>query len=54
MAAPVESHDVGAMSSALALETPVGSSIDIDGVVVGTDSQVLVVWGEGHDFNPLG
>lgn len=44
VAAPVESHDVRAVARALALETPVRGSVDIDGVVVGADSQVLVVW----------
>ena len=54
VSAPVESHDVGGVASALALETPVGGSVDVDGVVVGADGQVLVVWGEAHDLDPLG
>ena len=53
VAAPVKSHNVRAVARALALETPVRGSVDIDGVVVGADSQVLVVWREGHDLDPL-
>lgn len=53
VSAPVHSHDVGAVFVALALEAPVGSPVNVDGVVVGADSQVLAIWGEGHNLVPL-
>ena len=43
LAAPIESHDVGGMLVALALETPVASSVDVDTVVVGADGKVFAV-----------
>jgi len=54
LAAPIESHDVGGVLVALALETPVASSVDVDTVVVGADGKVFTVRGECHNFNPLG
>jgi len=53
VSAPVHTMNVGAVFAALALETPVGSPVNVDVVVVGADSQVLAIWGEGHNLVPL-
>lgn len=53
VSAPIHGHDVGVVSFACALKTPIGSSVNVDVVIVGACSEPLVVWGEGHDFNPF-
>ena len=54
MRAPIQGHDVGVVSGALADESKVLLGVvDIDIVVVGADSKILVAWGEGHNLDPL-
>lgn len=53
--APIQGHDVGVVSGALADEGEVLLGVvDVDIVVVGANSKILVAWGEGHNLNPLG
>ena len=54
VSAPVEGHDVRAVTLAFSTERPVSSVVDVDGVVVGTDSEVSAIRGEGHNLDPLG
>lgn len=49
---PVEGHDVGRVSLALTFKGPVTGVVDVDVVVVGSDSKHGLVWGEGHNFIP--
>jgi len=52
--APVQGHDVRVVSRALADEGEVLSGVvDVDIVVVGADSKILVVWRESHNLDPL-
>ena len=52
--APIQGHDVGVVSGALADEGEVRIGVvDVDIVVVGADSKILVAWGEGHNLDPL-
>ena len=54
MRAPIQSHDVGVVSGALSDESEVLLGvIDVNIVVVGADSKILVAWGEGHNLDPL-
>ena len=54
MRAPIQGHDVGVVSGALADESKVLLGVvDIDIVVMGADSKILVAWGEGHNLDPL-
>ena len=53
MGAEVNGHDVRAMSFACALERPVTGIVDVDSVVMGTNSQHGVVRRECHHLNPL-
>ena len=54
MRAPIQGHDVGVVSGALADEREVLLGVvDVDIVVVGADSKILVAWGEGHNLDPL-
>ena len=52
--APIQSHDVGVVGGALADESEVLLGVvDVNIVVVGADSKILVAWGEGHNLDPL-
>ena len=52
--APIQGHDVGVVSGALADESEVlVGVVDVDIVVVGADSKILVTWGESHNLDPL-
>ena len=52
--APVQSHDVRVVTAACSLQgEAVVQLVDVDVVVVGTDSEPLVIGREGHDLNPL-
>ena len=52
--APIQGHDVGVVSGALADEREVLLGVvDVDIVVVGADSKILVARGEGHNLDPL-
>ena len=54
MCAPIEGHDVRVMGLEGTFEVEaVGSTVDIDVVVVGADSQPLTIWGEGHNLIPF-
>ena len=53
LSAPVHGHDVGRVSAASAGEAEGADLVDADGVVVGANSEVLVVRREGHDLDPL-
>ena len=54
MRAPIQGHDVGVVSGALADEREVLLGVvDVDIVVVGADSKILVVRGESHNLDPL-
>ena len=53
--APVQGHDVGVMGGAFAYQGEVlVGVVDVDIVVVGADSKILVARGEGHNLDPLG
>ena len=52
--APVEGHDVRVVGTALSGEGEVlVHVVDVDVVVVGADSKILVVRGEGHNLDPF-
>lgn len=51
--APVKSNDEGRVSFAGSLEGPVRGVVDVDSVVMGSNSEVGVVWREGHALVPF-
>jgi len=54
MGAPIQGHDVGVVGGAFADQGEVLLGVvDIDIVVVGADSKILVARGEGHNLDPL-
>ena len=53
LSAPVKSHNVGLVGGHGTLAVPAGGAVDSDLVVVRSDSEPLVVGGEGHNLDPL-